>query len=1311
MELKFGLYTDETDGQIYKTVKIGKQVWMAEDYRRYTDSFECSGNFFLAEKYGYSYTDDFIKDVEPPKGFALPQKKDFDALISFVLKSGFTWDDYGKALKGKEWGGSDDFGFNAIVSENDQIDFFYGKQGRCFSLKDQSDKFLESGERMDRAHVRFVMCDPQNWMPATEEEIRIYDEQKALRIANRAKQIEFVKKCEEYKYDSKKLKTLLEKYRETLPKPQFGVYTDVRDGEMYKTVKIGNQVWLAENVRFKSEKASDYDERIPALSEKYGRLYPSLADAEKAVPMGFHLPSELEINEMKGFVQNSGFVEKRFISSSLCSESTEEGVNAFGFNLACLKGYYSFWGNKEFQWGKELYVSKDFLKHGAVRCLMDEPSEWNPATEAELKAYDEFKTKVYASVGNVIKTEEKWAELKTNSEKNSFVNALNLNLPDPDFGYFTDSRDGNVYKTVTIGNQVWLAENLRFKPKNKKNYCVYENKPSNVDKYGYLYKSTELLSAIPEGCHLPSETEYESLLAFVKELGFVDNERASYALCSGEFCGYGEKPYTAKNLLGFGAVSAGFGRSSSDFANFGKQARFAFKDAKDILGNVGNAVGAIDVPSASRTRIYDARFLSIRCIVDVPVSKEKTTIDSSKISEKKIARKKTEKTVENSLSEVQYGIVTDPSDGQMYKTVKIGNQVWMAENLRNMENPLDGIVLAPGNDIMNIEKYGCLYSICYPRGSRNPHYYGCTWENWKVPEAKDFKKLETYINSLDKEAGSVLKSREGWTEKKSLNGDDLLGFSAYPAGTIKRNGLHFFSSDTVEFGKKAYFACEKNGAVCVIQNNKIEYTNNCNAVSVRFVMKNAKGWKPASAEELALYEQKKVEIRKKLQKFKAWEATLTREHIFSGTRTNWDRDAQKSLITQWMADVPKPQFGVFKDSRDGQMYKTVKIGNQVWFAENLRYDCSAVQKPSNCLKEKYGNFYEVPTDPYDFSVIEQVIPAGWRLPKEDDLQQLRKYVSVYSCGIFEVTSSFLSAKSKWDELNCDAFGFNGAFSDGLYIGNLWTSMLREGKYSGNIRCLMKDPSSWVPASDAELIAYEKYTQERLKPFITRIENEEEWLSCKKYNDKERCLKFLNRLAAEVPKLEFGEYQDARDGLLYRTVKIGNRTWLAENLRYNHKASLPCNKNKNLMKEYGRLYPKSSLTDVVPEGWRLPNQKDIDSLKDVLVKYEFVDSGRASCALRSKSWSDGVDVFGLNILGAGRWSNDECFSKEYSGFGEEAFFWCREGDVAVAIHVYDGEVKYYLEKHYGSIFNNEIMSFSLENIDDSGYYSIRLVKDE
>ncbi len=77
-----------------------------------------------------------------------------------------------------------------------------------------------------------------------------------------------------------------------------------------------------------------------------------------------------------------------------------------------------------------------------------------------------------------------------------------------------DKRDGKVYKTVKIGNQVWMAENLAYKPSSG-NYWAYDNNSSNVAKYGYLYDWQAAKNVCPAGWHLPSDAEWSQLTDFV----------------------------------------------------------------------------------------------------------------------------------------------------------------------------------------------------------------------------------------------------------------------------------------------------------------------------------------------------------------------------------------------------------------------------------------------------------------------------------------------------------------------------------------------------------------------------------------------------------------------------------------------------------------------------------------------------------------------------------------------------------------------------------------------------------------------------
>ena len=92
----------------------------------------------------------------------------------------------------------------------------------------------------------------------------------------------------------------------------------------------------------------------------------------------------------------------------------------------------------------------------------------------------------------------------------------------PDFAYgeMTDPRDGMVYKTTTIGGQVWMAENLNYfdiegAPSSIKNDWCYWDKPENCESAGRLYTWKVAQRICPEGWHLPTNEDWTALLTAV----------------------------------------------------------------------------------------------------------------------------------------------------------------------------------------------------------------------------------------------------------------------------------------------------------------------------------------------------------------------------------------------------------------------------------------------------------------------------------------------------------------------------------------------------------------------------------------------------------------------------------------------------------------------------------------------------------------------------------------------------------------------------------------------------------------------------
>jgi len=363
--------------------------------------------------------------------------------------------------------------------------------------------------------------------------------------------------------------------------------------------------------------------------------------------------------------------------------------------------------------------------------------------------------------------------------------------------------EGETYETVVIGSQTWMARNMNYDAKGSKCYCGRADQTSgfhiayDCNTFGRLYdwptamdlpsncNSTSCASQVsskhrgicPPGWYIPSKADWDKLTSYVESDNNCSGCDAEH-LKVGRWTFQGVSVRESKNTYGFAALPGGGGFGPSE--EYNNESCHGGGEKCHWWSSIeySNAAVYIRTIDYDQTRWYNDNknyLYSVRCLKD----------DSQYVPQSSNSCSK-------SSSSRQSGVIREaPVDyeGKTYETVKIGNQIWMAENLNYAVSGSK----CYDNKESNCDKYGRLYDWQTATGISNDYksnikYRGICPFGWHIPSQVDWDELMRYADGLSvwespyksPIAGKYLKATSGWNNNG--NGQDTYGFAALPGG-------------------------------------------------------------------------------------------------------------------------------------------------------------------------------------------------------------------------------------------------------------------------------------------------------------------------------------------------------------------------------------------------------------------------------------------------------------------------------------------------------------------------------------------------
>jgi len=316
-------------------------------------------------------------------------------------------------------------------------------------------------------------------------------------------------------------------------------------------------------------------------------------------------------------------------------------------------------------------------------------------------------------------------------------------------------------------------------------------------------------------------------------------------------------------------------------------------------------------------------------------------------------------------------------DGKVYKTVKIGNQTWMAENLnvntyRNgdtipqVQDPKTWSSLTTGawcyygGKTETGAKYGKLYNwyaINDPRGLAP--------EGWHIPTDSEWATLTTFLGGKI-ESSAKIKSMRGWSQ--GGNGSNESGFNALPGGTRSINEAFSFVGD---YG---YWWTSSSFDGYSAWNRFLAYNNN--------YIGRSTGWKQFGNSVRCIKNENETSVSNanQLQKVDSSLNPAFANETAMVTESN-KIPSMKIGVQVWMTqnlDVSKFQNGdsIPEAKTDADWEKAARSKQPAWCYYNNNNEMSA--------EKTYGKLYNW----YAVSDKRGLAPAGWHIPAEAEWTKL-----------------------------------------------------------------------------------------------------------------------------------------------------------------------------------------------------------------------------------------------------------------------------------------------------------------------------------